>query len=406
MDNLPDLRVQSWSVFRDATPATVKFLVEDIIPDPTWINIAAPPKAGKTWLALGLSIALASGRPFAGHLVPNARPVLYVALEGLREALRDRVAALARGAGLDPDGTDLDRLHFSYRPPGIDLSDPQWAQALITESEAVGAALVVVDVLRAATSMRENEAADFNHLRRLLMPLIEQGRSLALLHHFIKVSEIGRARVPREKMSGTGALGGAADVGIYIVSPANAERSMRVSFEMRDIASPAPLNLLLDGKGSGPNGSLTYEDSAELRVDNNAASSISNGDYVAQIWEHLGEHPASTADEIRQVIGKHRDATKRLLESNPTRFVRVPPPPGRKSNAQCWSRSEVPVQDPQTGTDEQTSGQLPAGPPARLSPLGDGQSGTGGSPRLHNGREETRIEDTDVASAALAEGVT
>jgi hypothetical protein len=58
--------------------------------------IGGPPKAGKTWLALELAVAVASGTPRLGAFaVHGAGPVLLYAAEDAAAALRGRLETLA-----------------------------------------------------------------------------------------------------------------------------------------------------------------------------------------------------------------------------------------------------------------------------------------------------------------------
>lgn len=142
-DELDGWQPEPWSTFRDASAAPQRYLVDELWPEEALGFISAPPKAGKTWLALALAIAVATGRPlFGSYRVPEPRPVLYIALEGHRNALRARIGALARGIGIDPDGDELERLHLLYRPHPFNIADPEPTAALVCAADAIAAALV------------------------------------------------------------------------------------------------------------------------------------------------------------------------------------------------------------------------------------------------------------------------
>jgi RecA-family ATPase len=209
--------LERWPQFRDRTSDEHRWLVEGVLPTGMLTFVAGPPKKGKTWLGLALGLAVATGQPLFGvYSVPEPRNVLYVALEGSRVGLRTRVGALARGLALDPDGGDLDRLTMLYRPRPFDLADLVTATWLRDQAEEIDAALVVVDVLRAAARFQENVAEDFARVRDALDPLLAAGRSVPVLHHFGKLSETQKERSPGERMAGTGAMYGALDVGFLI----------------------------------------------------------------------------------------------------------------------------------------------------------------------------------------------
>lgn len=256
------ITVETWREFAEKSSDEIPCLVEGLWPEGAVGFIASPPKKGKTWLAIGLALSVATGNAFLSTFpVSRPRSVIYAALEGHRSALTHRIAALARGQGTDPDNP-IENLHLIYKPRGMNLASPEWAQRLADAAETVEAELVIVDVLRAAALLKENSAEDFARLVSTLSPVLAGGRSLAFLHHFTKLSETSKERDPGERMSGSGAMYGALDVGIYITGSERGARKLRLAFETRDISSPPGIGVELVGDGTGRNGGLTYRDKA------------------------------------------------------------------------------------------------------------------------------------------------
>ena len=276
----PMLGSESWSQFRDHSPAEVPMLVDGLIPEGALGFLAAPPKAGKTWLALGLALSVATGEAFLGHFqIPRRRPVLYLALEGARAAVRARTAALARGLGIDPDGAELDEwFRIAYKPPGIDISDVGWTVRITAEADRLDAGLVVVDVLRAAAPRLPESgegATHFAAIRQNLAPVTDAGRVLLLLHHFVKTTESTQDRSLGDRMSGSGALFGAADVLMAITATEEKGRRMRLEAVGRDIIELDPLGIDLEGAGSGEHGGITHADTVNLVATNEAPDTTS-----------------------------------------------------------------------------------------------------------------------------------
>jgi len=84
-----------------ATPA---WLIEHLWGSGAVGVIGGAPKCGKSWLALELAVAVASGRPCLGRFaVPTAGPVLLYAAEDTPLQVRQRIEQLcqARGAAFD-----------------------------------------------------------------------------------------------------------------------------------------------------------------------------------------------------------------------------------------------------------------------------------------------------------------
>jgi AAA domain-containing protein len=334
-------RSQPWPEFRDQTDADDHaWLIEGLLPAGMLAFVAGPPKKGKTWIGLGLALALATGRPLCGEYnVAEPRPVLYVALEGSRVGIRARVGALARGLELDPDSGDLDRLRMLYRPRPFDLADLRTAVWLRDEAGVLDAALVVVDVLRAAARFRENVAEDFAQVRDGLEPLLAAGRTVCLLHHFGKLSETQKERSPGERMAGTGAMYGALDVGFLITRSESGARRLRVDVEARDFAAPDALGVVIGGTGSGTHGGFTYTDAATLAID---AAASEDRDLVGEIEALFADGVWRTVEEIARKkkggIGANLDEVRATLEGSPERFALVEPPGrvGRGPTAKPW----------------------------------------------------------------------
>jgi len=262
-----DAEPESWTTFRDNAGDELEMLVAELLPTSAVGFIAGPPKRGKSWLALALALAVVSGRPYLGRFdVPEARPVLYLALEGQRAGIRARIGSMARGMGLDPEGDDLADLHIAYKPRGLNLSDPAWAAWTVEKAAELGAGLVVVDVLRRAANVREDNAGaqDFAQLLDNLAELARDGRALVLLHHFAKQSEQSSSRPAGERMTGSGALHGAYDAALFIIAATEGARRMTVEHDARDTAQAATFDVAMSGTGTAQGGGFGYRDTLHL----------------------------------------------------------------------------------------------------------------------------------------------
>jgi RecA-family ATPase len=68
--------------------------------------IAAPPKAGKSWFALGISAAIAAGGVALGSISVEQGEAVYYALEDPARRLKDRLGRVLQG-GAVPGGVVL-----------------------------------------------------------------------------------------------------------------------------------------------------------------------------------------------------------------------------------------------------------------------------------------------------------
>ncbi len=311
---LPPARitVEPWLTFSRNSQAEMEFLIDGLWPVKSLAFIASPPKKGKTWLGLAAAISISTATTFISEFdVPEPRRVLYLALEGARQAIRARVGALSRGANLDPESDDLANLDIAYRPRGINLADPEWSAEIANLAAENEYAVIFVDVLRNAARIKESDAAEFSLLRNLLEPALAH-TSICLLHHFVKLSELSKERTPAERMSGSGAMYGALDVGIFITGSEEHGRRLRLEFDGRDIAMPDPLDVMLEGDGSGPNGSLLHEDSAfwhgdipDIEADDVVAPALKVAAWVRKqggdvLMTAATDHFKTTADTMRK----------------------------------------------------------------------------------------------------------
>lgn len=324
-------RAETWADFRDTSEEEPRWLVHGLIPEGQLAFTAAPPKKGKTWLAIGKALSLATGTALFGeYVVPEAVPVLYVALEGSRSALRARIGSLARGMGVDPD-SPIENLHMLYRPRPFNLAELVSATWLHEEVQDVGARYVVIDVLRAAARIQEKDASDFALVRDALEPLLIEGVTVDLLHHFGKLSDTQKDRSPGERMSGTGAMYGALDVGFYITRSENGARRLRVELEARDFATPEAIGVVISGTGTGEHGGFRYVDTATLMVD---AAAAEERDLVAETEELFADGEWRTVDEIRKELKANKDEVRDMLKASPERFVQI----DAKAVGQHWNR--------------------------------------------------------------------
>ena len=70
-----------------------RWAIEGLLPEGLTI-LAGPPKVGKSWLCLGVSLAVALGGVALGHISVERGDVLYFGLEDSKRRLKDRLESL------------------------------------------------------------------------------------------------------------------------------------------------------------------------------------------------------------------------------------------------------------------------------------------------------------------------
>ena len=123
------------------------------LPEPRWAVpgllpeglsiLGGKPKMGKSWLALGMCIAVASGGAVLGRISVTRGPVLYLALEDNRRRLKGRMQQIL-GLG-DPDRATpaLNELTLATEWPRLDIGGLAHLDGWVMENP--GARLIIID---------------------------------------------------------------------------------------------------------------------------------------------------------------------------------------------------------------------------------------------------------------------
>lgn len=165
--------------------------------------LAGAPKIGKSWLALGLALAVASGGKAFEEIGCEAGTVLYLALEDNFRRLQSRLRLMGVTDG--PAG-----LHFETTWPSIDegcvARMSQWLD------DNPDARMIVVDVLAKIKSAKGGNKpqyeADYKDVTALQRLALDRGIAIVLVHHTRKAEADGD---PFDLVSGTRGLTGSAD---------------------------------------------------------------------------------------------------------------------------------------------------------------------------------------------------
>lgn len=177
-----------------------KWAVDELIPEGLTI-FAGRPKIGKSWLVLGLAVAIASGGRALGRVKVVAGDVLYLALEDSGRRLQSRLAAIL-GTSPGPARLRLETTWPRSNEGGVDRLR-QWLEA---HPEA---RFVIVDTLaRFRPVTREaGYSQDYAAIEPLQALASEFGVAIIIVHHQRKVD----AHDWVDTISGTLGLAGAAD---------------------------------------------------------------------------------------------------------------------------------------------------------------------------------------------------
>jgi hypothetical protein len=268
----------------------VRWAVPGILPEGATL-LAGAPKMGKSWLALGLALAVASGGVALGTRPVEQGDVLYLALEDTDKRLQKRMKQVLDGS--EAPG----RLRMNLEWPTIDDGG---ADRLGDWLAVHDARLVVVDVLKRVrpdvSAKKSVYDADYEALAAIKSVADEHATAVLVLHHTRKQA----AEDPLDEVSGSRGLSGAAD-NILVLKRDRGRADAYLHVTGRDIEEEAELALTWDanlGSWSLAGAAEEYRLSEERRGVIDALK--------------RAESPMSPKD-LSEVLDKSQGAVKMLL---------------------------------------------------------------------------------------------
>ena len=202
----PVLRADEYLSARHVPP--VRWLIHRVIPAGGLILLVGPPKAGKSFLALQVALAVAQGQPFLGQPCAEARPVLYLQLDTPAALWQQRLADLA-ASGVDLSGP----LWFpdpASQPVSASILVPEGREWVRSVVEACDPDLVVIDTLREAHGADEDSSTSMKAVMDALRTAVGR-RAVLVVHHNRKPGLEGGADDPVQASRGSTYLTGRMD---------------------------------------------------------------------------------------------------------------------------------------------------------------------------------------------------
>ena len=201
-------------------------IIQGIIPAGLSV-LAGAPKRGKSWLALAMGIAVATGAPFL-DMGTKQGDVLYLDLESRQYRVQDRLAQLM-------PGNFPERLWITHDAQAMNAGLLDQLEEWCAEHPATS--LVIIDTLgrvkgggRRAENAYEADTRIFGELQRFA-----QRHKLAVLvvHHLKKSGGRGEDSDPVERISGSMGLAGVCDA-IMLLDGKREEAESTLSITARD----------------------------------------------------------------------------------------------------------------------------------------------------------------------------
>jgi len=275
--------------------------VPGIVPEGVTL-FAGKPKMGKSWMALGLCVAVASRGVALGSTVVEQGEVLYMALEDNRRRLRRRLGKLLANEGM-PSG-----LHIATDWPRAGEGGIDKLRAFLREHP--GCRLVVIDTLarfKPRTNARRTQYDDDRDAVDPLIPIAAEHNVAILLVHHLREAE---SDDPLDMIHGSAGLTGGVD-GAMILKRDRGKADAYLFVDGRDIEDTVELALRFDHNtatwviiGNAEDYRMSEQRRAILRVLEESEKPLGPADITRRV-EESGVKVSN--DTVRQLLRKLLD---------------------------------------------------------------------------------------------------
>lgn len=207
-DNKPDVSIDAETLLGMDFPP-VDYVVQDYVVEGLSI-LAGRPKLGKSWMALGFCVAVATGGQTLGVDCEEG-DVLYLALEDNLRRLKDRLNVVLSPPAVRPNMSRLSlRTKSAKIGAGLIEELDAWRKSVDKPK------LIVIDTLSMVRppkkANQDSYAADYDAISPLQQFAGEHRLAVVVVHHVRKAESDD----PLEAVSGTNGLTGAADTTLVL----------------------------------------------------------------------------------------------------------------------------------------------------------------------------------------------
>ncbi|MDQ3477405.1 MAG: helicase RepA family protein [Actinomycetota bacterium] len=304
---LSQLRTGAWLDQQNFPPLV--WVVPGLIPEGMSLVIGGP-KIGKSWLALGIGLAVAAGGKVLGSVSVGApRPVLLLALEDGDRRLQERSRRLLADQPLPPLLNYMTRIE-----PGCAVTTIEaWLEQLDPDVQP----LVILDTLGKVmppTAPGESPyQRDYRVAGRLQQIAADRpGMALMALHHDRKAVTEDFV----DSVSGTNGIAGAADTLIVMTRPRTEDRGL-FKVTGRDVTEREYAVQTNNGIWT-----LIGDDLDAAAVTAQTVRATANlGDRSAEIVRYIAKHPdgvraGEVAEAMRMPVDEAGVYLRRLLDAD------------------------------------------------------------------------------------------
>ncbi len=226
----------------DERPPEARWLVEGLWADEAVGIVGGEPKCCKSFLALDLAVAVASGTPCLRQVpVRKQGRVLLYAAEDSPCVVRERLEGICHAAGVVLEELDV----LVITEPAIRLDLDHETVRLAATVEKYKPVLLVLDPFVRLHRIDENASGEVAPLLSFLRSLQQRHHTaVALVHHARK----GGSRRPGQGLRGSSEFHAWGDSNLYLQRHGD---QLKLTTEHRAAAAAPPVNLRLDDAGDG-----------------------------------------------------------------------------------------------------------------------------------------------------------
>src|SRR5215212_4905519 len=251
-------------------------------------------KMGKSWLAFGLCIAVATGGYALGKMPVERGIALYLSLEDPDMRLHKRIRRLA------DDDADLSRLHIATEWEPADRGGVEQLDGWLGENPECR--LVVIDTLKRirpqASGKRNMYDDDYEALQPYVPIANKHNVAIVVLHHLNQQSD---PHDPFDAFSGSSGLTAATEQ-IWLLSRKRGDADAYLMIDGKDIEEPQELALGWDA--------ITCSWTAQ----GDAATYRLNKERREIIELLIREDEPMGPKAVAELLGKSYDATKQMMK--------------------------------------------------------------------------------------------
>ena len=211
-------------------------IIDDgVLLDRSLLLIVGQPKANKSFLALNMGVAIASGTDFAGFTVVDKHRVLFLSAEGGYYSNRERIKTITA----DIDEADLHEIFFSTKVVpdlGNDADDTIFKECI----EKYKPKVLILDPFIRFHTADENSSSSMSNIFAKISKLIEEHDIAVILVHHEGKKPSNNSKGGR----GSSVIHAEYDSCIKIRKQKNANH--KIEFDMRHVETPEHKELVFN----------------------------------------------------------------------------------------------------------------------------------------------------------------